>query len=87
MMINENIKTLYKDCDFNTIKIENHKDVNRHTSMHGKYYSNNRVSSLMLINTIYYLNIVNQSFESYKGKIKWNRTEKRFDLIQNDIVP
>lgn len=82
MMVNENIKTLYKNYNFNDeIKIDNHKDINRQTSMHGKYYSNSRPSSLMLINTIYYLNIVNQYFEKYKDRICWNKNAKKFELF------
>ena len=81
MMVNENIKTLYKSYDFNSeVKIGNHKDINRQTSMHGKYFSNSRISSLMLINTIYYLIVVNQYFAKYKSTICWNKHEKKFEL-------
>lgn len=84
MMVNENIKNLYKSHDFNDeIKIDNNKDINRQTSMHGKYYSNSKPSSLMLINTIYYLNIVNQYFKKYKDRICWNKKEKKFELFKS----
>lgn len=71
LMMNENINTLYKDYPFDgPIKINNNKDINRQTSMHGKYYSNKKASSLMLINTIYYLAYLNRNFSNYKNKIK-----------------
>lgn len=71
LMMNENINTLYKDYPFDEpIKINNNKDINRQTSMHGKYYSNKKASSLMLVNTIYYLAYLNRNFSNYKNKIK-----------------
>ena len=81
IMINENIKRLYKKYPFDKeIVIDSNKDINRQTSMHGKYYSDKRESSLMLLNTIYYLKIIIKEFECYKNKIIYKRNQKLFVL-------
>ena len=70
MMVDSNLNTLYKNQNFDEeIVIETHKDINRHTSIHGKYFSNIKSSSLMLANTIYNLLIVNNEFASYRDSI------------------
>ncbi|MBQ6782427.1 MAG: hypothetical protein IJP63_00290 [Acholeplasmatales bacterium] len=79
LMINENINMLYINHDFNNdISIRTNKDVNRHTSMHGKYYSNKKASSLMLLNTIYYLSIVNYDFSNFENSIIYSKNIAKF---------
>ena len=77
MMVSSNINQLYEDKNFNVkIIIKNHKDINRHTSIHGKYFSNLKSSSLMLANTIYNVLVVNNVFGKYKDSIV--RKNKKF---------
>lgn len=82
MMISENIDMLYTNTDFNSnIKPNNAKGINRHSTIHGKYYSNKKESSLMLLNTIYYLLQTIKNFKQFKNKLKYDKKNKQFEII------
>ena len=83
MMIGENIDNLYTNTDFNTSVVPgNTKKINRHSSMHGKYYSNKKEGSLMLMNTIYYLLQVVNEFKKFKNKLEYVNRTKSFKIIE-----
>ena len=45
------------------------KKVRRNPSQHGKYFSNRKIDTIMLLNTVYYLLIVMDTYKQYVGKI------------------
>ena len=70
MILNENINIIYESIDFNSrITIKTNKKVRRNPSQHGQYFSNKKIDSLMLLNTIYNLLIISENYKQYLGKI------------------
>lgn len=70
LVLNDNINVIYETVDFNKrIKIKTNKKVRRNPSQHGKYFSNRKIDTIMLLNTIYYLLIVMDTYKQYVGKI------------------
>jgi len=81
LVLNDNINVIYETVDFNKkIKIKTNKKVRRNPSQHGKYFSNRKIDTIMLLNTIYYLLIVMDTYKQYVGKIIYvkNSTELAF---------
>lgn len=62
-MVNSNINFLYGE-DNNT-----HKLARRHLSQHGQFFSNNRIDTIMLLHTVYYLLECIEVYKDYKGKL------------------
>lgn len=70
LVLNDNINIIYESIDFNKrIKIKTNKKVRRNPSQHGKYFSNRKIDTIMLLNTVYYLLIVMDTYKQYVGKI------------------
>lgn len=70
LVLNDNINIIYESVDFNKrIKIKTNKKVRRNPSQHGKYFSNRKIDTIMLLNTVYYLLIVMDTYKQYVGKI------------------
>lgn len=69
-MLNNNINVLFDDVNFNNIIIDNNKAVRRHTVQHGKKYSNQRIVSIMLLNTLYNLLYIKEDLKSYRKRLK-----------------
>ncbi len=69
-MLNNNINLLFDNVDFNNIKISNNKAIRRHTTQHGKKYSNKKIVSIMLLNTLYNLLYIKEDLEVYKQRLK-----------------
>ena len=70
MMTNKYINNLYVDVEFNEkIKLETNKKTRRNTYAHGKFYSNKRIDSIMLLNTLYYLLVAQGMLKKYKSKL------------------
>lgn len=83
MILNENINTIYESVDFNRrITIETNKKIRRNPSQHGQYFSNKKIDSLMLLNTIYNQLIISESYKQYFGKIIF--VNKKNDLQTAD---
>lgn len=81
LVLNDNINTIYESVDFNKrIKIKTNKKVRRNPSQHGRYFSNRKIDTIMLLNTVYYLLIVMDTYKQYVGKIIYvrNSTELGF---------
>lgn len=62
-MLNSNINFLYGH------KQNTHKLARRHLSQHGEFFSNNKIDTIMLLHTTYYLLICINSYKKYKGKL------------------
>ena len=69
-MLNNNINLLFDNVDFNNIKISNNKAIRRHTTQHGKKYSNKKIVSIMLLNTLYNLLYIKEDLKVYKQRLK-----------------
>lgn len=70
LVLNDNINVIYETIDFNKkIVIKTNKKVRRNPSQHGRYFSNRRIDTIMLLNTIYYLLIVMDKYKKYVGRI------------------
>lgn len=83
MILNENINIIYESIDFNSrITIKTNKKVRRNPSQHGQYFSNKKIDSLMLLNTIYNLLIISENNKQYLGKIIF--VNKKSDLQNAD---
>lgn len=77
LMMNENIKIIYDNVDFTSgCNVQNKKGVSRNASSHGKLYSNKKESNLMLLNSLYYLKIIENCFKQYKDKLSFNKKKK-----------
>ena len=63
-MVNNNINFLYSK------KNNTHKVARRHPSQHGEFFSNNKIDTIMLLHTTYYLLICIEVYKKYKGKLK-----------------
>lgn len=70
MMVNSNINLLYENLQFNgKVKIYTNKKVRRHSVAHGKLYSNKKIDCIMLLNTVYYLLIIQYRLNEYKDSL------------------
>ena len=70
-MISSNINLLYKHF-INKGSIHTHKKARRHTFAHGKLYSNDKIDALMLLNTLYYILLVQQELKEYESTLKYS---------------
>lgn len=75
-MLNNNINTLFSSVNFNNIKIDTNKSVRRHCTQHGKKYSNKRIDSLMLLNTLYHLLLIKNDMQEYENKLQYIKRNK-----------
>ena len=82
MMINSNINLLYENIEFNNkIKIETNKKSRRNPVAHGKSYSNRKIDTIMLLNTLYYLLIAKIELNEYKNSLGYDRNKKIFYIL------
>lgn len=84
-MLNNNINLLFDNVNFNNITISNNKAIRRHTTQHGKKYSNKKIVSIMLLNTLYNLLYIKEDLKIYKGRLKIKKEKdgnKIYILIQ-----
>lgn len=80
LIINANINVLYESIDFRKrITFSTHKTVRRNPGQHGKKFSNKKLDTIMLLNTIYYMLIVIKDFSKYKDKVICVRQKKEFE--------
>lgn len=79
MMINSNINLLYEDIEFNDkIKIKTNKKTRRNPVSHGKSYSNKKIDTIMLFNTVYYLLVTKEELKEYKDSLCYDKNKKQF---------
>lgn len=72
-MVNDNINFLYSKNNCS------HKIARRHPSQHGEFFSNNKIDTIMLLHTTYYLLIMTDVYKKYKKSLKLEirRVEKK----------
>ena len=78
-MLSNNINFIFQDCSFDKkIEIKTNKKVRRHTSLHGVRYSNKRIDTLLLFNTL--VNVLKQQslLCDYRNSLIWDRRTKKF---------
>lgn len=78
-MLSNNIDLIFENSDFNDVKIKTNKKVYRHLSAHGYMYSNNRVDTIMLLNTLTALLINMPYIDPFRNAIvkKSNKNKKK----------
>ena len=69
MMLNSTINLLYEHFK-NKDSIQTHKKARRHAFAHGKLYSNSKTDTLMLLNTLYYILLLQQELKDYEGTLE-----------------
>lgn len=79
-ILDNNIKTIFQKIVFDNIEITTKKQIRRHTTQHGKLYSNERIDTLMLINTLYNILNTKEYLLEYESKLKYNGKEKSLFL-------
>lgn len=80
-ILDNNIKTIFQKIKFDNIEITTKKQIRRHTTQHGKLYSNERIDTLMLINTLYNILNTKEYLLEYEVKLKYSRKEEKFIFI------
>lgn len=85
-MLNKNLNTIYEDIDFNgRISIKTNKKVRRNPCQHGQSFSNRKIDSLMLLNTMYYLLIITENYKQYIGKIIFVKKDLELKNAETDF--
>ena len=69
-MLNNNLNLLFDNVDFRKIVINNNKTIRRHATQHGKKYSNQKIVSIMLLNTLYNLLYIKDDLKKYRSRLK-----------------
>lgn len=72
-MLNNNLNILFDNVDFSNIVINTNKAIRRHTTQHGKKYSNQKIVTIMLLNTLYNLLYIKEDLKKYHNKLKVKR--------------
>lgn len=79
MMVNSNINLLYEQIEFNNkISINTNKKSRRNPISHGKSYSYKKIDTIMLLNTLYYLLVIQNELKKYKNSLYRNSRKKEF---------
>lgn len=85
MMVNSNINLLYEQIEFNNkISINTNKKSRRNPISHGKSYSYKKIDTIMLLNTMYYLLVIQNELKQYKNSLYRNSSKKEFYIPSKD---
>lgn len=85
MMVNSNINLLYEQIEFNNkISIKTNKKSRRNPISHGKSYSYKKIDTIMLLNTMYYLLVIQNELKKYKNSLYRNSKKKEFYIPAKD---
>lgn len=85
MMVNSNINLLYEQIEFNNkISINTNKKSRRNPISHGKSYSYKKIDTIMLLNTMYYLLVIQNELKQYKNSLYRNSQKKEFYIPSKD---
>ena len=85
MMVNSNINLLYEQIEFNNkISINTNKKSRRNPISHGKSYSYKKIDTIMLLNTLYYLLVIQNELKVYKNSLYRNSKKKEFYIPSKD---
>lgn len=75
-MLNSNINTIFEDYSFNgPLKINTNKKFRRHPVEHGKLFNNKKIDVIMLMNTLYYIILVQGKLQNYKNKLGYKKSK------------
>lgn len=78
-MLSNNIDFIFQDYRFNEkIEIKTNKKIRRHTSLHGVQYSNKKVDTLLLFNTLVNFVRSQEILKIYKSGLIVNKQNKKF---------
>lgn len=80
-MLNNNINKLFENIYFDSIQIDTNKRIRRHTSQHGKAFSNKRIDSLMLLNTLYGILYIEELLKKYKNSLIYKNNKYQLDIF------
>ena len=85
-MLSHCINFIFQRYDFSsTLHIETNKKANRHVAIHGLKYSNKRIDTIFLINTIYEI-LHNQKYmKPFEGTIIISGKSKKAELEEGKI--
>lgn len=79
MMLSHNIDFIFQNFSFNEkITIDTNKKARRHPSVHGFKYSNKKVDTLMLINSLNELLSLQGFIKSFEGTLRFDRNKGFF---------
>ena len=79
MMLSHNIDFIFQNFSFNEkITIDTNKKARRHPSVHGFKYSNKKVDTLMLINSLNELLSLQGFIKSFEGTLRFERNKVFF---------
>lgn len=82
MMLAHNIDFIFEEYDFaEKIVIETNKKARRHPSVHGFKYSNQKVDSLMLMNTLWELLLLKGDLKPFKRSLRMDKKTREFVVI------
>ena len=80
-MLSNSIDLIFANYSFSgVIRLESNKTVRRHLSLHGVKYSNKRIDSVMVINTLASFLKNRPYIEPFKNSLKYNSKEKVFGI-------
>lgn len=83
MMVNSNINLLYEQIEFNNkISINTNKKSRRNPISHGKSYSYKKIDTIMLLNTMYYLLVIQNELKRYRNSLY--RKKKEFYIPEKE---
>lgn len=85
LILNSNLNMIYEYVDFQKkITINTHKTTRRHTNQHGKKFDNKKLDTIMLLNTLYYMLIVQKEYAKYKNKVIYIKDKKSLERVKTN---
>ena len=83
MMLSHNVDFIFEEYNFaEKIVIETNKKVRRHPAIHGFRYSNHKIDSLMLMNTLQDLLSLKDVLELFKGSLAIDKIKIHDDKVR-----
>lgn len=80
-MLSHCLNFIFEKYDFsNPIHVETNKKAHRHIAIHGIKYSNKRIDTILLINTIYEILYHQNYMKPFEGMIKINKTSQKAEF-------
>lgn len=85
-MLSHCINFIFQGYDFsNTIHIKTNKKANRHVTVHGLKYSNKRIDTILLLNTIYEILYHQKYMKPFEGTIIINSKYQKAELVAEKV--
>ena len=84
-MLNSNINTIFENYSFNgPLKINTNKKFRRHPVEHGKLFNNKKIDVIMLMNTLYYIILIQGKLQNYKNKLGYKN--QKFVILSHKEI-